>query len=360
MALLASNGQMIDGRALPVIDPYQRPVQSAAVPVGISPSPKDDLRYRGGRTIRDLKWINIYVGGQPLWTSDDWRSIDKALVAAMTDEQLNVVIRQYFSNQPLGNTFRGSYFLAAWKPQTVSKAEAEQQLAGLYTSGAFQGLDLPNTVINFMLPRGTILADPTGGVPPSTAVPNPGTEDSRGGLAGYHSSIRVGNDTLYYTIGVYSERSSTGATNGIPAFDQGWKNVVSTFYHQLQESRTNPDVADAIAGQSQDPTRLLGWTSDSGHEIGDAPLVMAASLSQVFVEVPLASGAGAVPIQLLYSNAAHGPEGPAPVNTNPSPPQPGPATPPATTDPELAQVIQSWSQLEDFVKKAILRLANSR
>jgi len=358
LAMLASNGQMIDGRAVPMIDPWSGGPRTMALPSGISPSPKDNLKYRGGRTIRDLKWINIYVGGQAVWDTDDWRSIDRALVAAMTDEPLNAILRQYFNNQPLGNTFRGSYFLSAWRPQTVSRLELEQQVTGLYTGGAFQGMDLPNTVMNFMLPRGVILGDPTGGAPASAAIPNPGTEDSTGGLAGYHGSVHIDNAIVYYTVGVYSERQPGGQTNGIPVFNQNWKNVVATFYHQLQEARTNPDVNDARAGLGPDPAKLLGWTSDAGHEIGDAPLAMAPQLASVFVEVPLASGAGAVPIQLMYSNAVSGPEAPASAAPQPQP-QPGP-TPPTTTDPELARLIESWGQLEDFVKKAIIRLANSQ
>ena len=104
---------------------------------------------------------------------------------------------------------------------------------------------------------------------------------------------------------------------------------------------------------------------------------------EVFIEVPLSDGSGLVPVQLQYSNFVHGPEGPIPYPhgqepppgtqppnnnqpSNPKPPIPGPGpTPtqpptPITTDHELAKVIAQWNQLEDFVKKAIVRLANSR
>lgn len=51
-----------------------------------------------------------------------------------------------------------------------------------------------------------------------------------------------GADTIvYYAIGVYSE-----GRNGIPAFDEPWKNVVATFYHELNEARTDPDVEEAV------------------------------------------------------------------------------------------------------------------
>jgi hypothetical protein len=396
LAVLASNDQMIDGRPMGYISrsasmpgmggarsrnmsvrmSAESEQQVGALANGLPPSPQEDLRYRGGRTIRDLTWVNIYVGGQAAWDPQDWRNIDKALVDSMTDENLNNVIRQYFNNQPLKNTFKGSFFLAGWKPQFVAKTELERQVAGLHSGGAFKGMDLPNTVINFMLPRGTVLGDPSAGmaeVPVTNkAIPHEEAEDSTGGLGGYHGSVHATNgETVYYAVGVYSERTANGGSNGIPVFDQNWKNVVGTFYHELQEARTDPDVGDAVAGRGPDPSRWLGWTSDSGNEIGDYPIAEAKQLSSVFMEVPLANGTGYVPVQLQYSNAVHGPEGPIPYphgmeppnGTKPpvtNPPNTNPANPPVTTDPDLAKVVASWGQLEDFVKKAIIRLASSR
>ena len=106
--------------------------------------------------------------------------------------------------------------------------------------------------------------------------------------------------TVYYAVGVYSE-----AGNGIPVFDQSWKNVVATFYHELNEARTDPDVEDAI--RTGDSTRL-GWYSDWGGEIGDIPINEPGTiLSLVFHEVELADGSGAVPVQLMWSNKADAP-----------------------------------------------------
>lgn len=397
LAMLASNDQMIDGRSLPMIDRSAQSPRSGgarhrklavamntaaaspqigALANGLPPSPQEDLRYRGGRTIRDLTWVNIYVGGQGAWQTSDWQNIDKALAAAMMDDHLNNVIRQYFNNQPLKNTFKGSFFLSGWKPTFVAKSELERQVSGLYSGGAFKGMDLPNTVINFMLPRGTVLGDPSAGAAeaPVTnkAIPHEEAEDSTGGLGGYHGSVHVNGVTVYYSVGVYSERTANGGSNGIPVFDQNWKNVVGTFYHELQEARTDPDVGDAVAGLGPDPSRWLGWTSDTGNEIGDYPIAEAKQLSSVFAEVPLADGSGYVPVQLQYSNAVHGPEGPIPYphGMEPPPGQKPPVTnppinnnppsnnnPPVITDPELAKLVSSWNQLEDIVKQMIIRLA---
>ena len=134
-------------------------------------------------------------------------------------------------------------------------------------------------------------------------------DDSLHGLGGYHGSIHpkrgVATDTVYYAVGVYSE-----GDNGIVAFDQPWKSICATFYHELCEARTDPDVEDAIrAGDSADANSFLGWYSPRGGEIGDIPMEEAgAHLDTVMKEVPLTQG-GTAPIQLMWSNAVSGPEG---------------------------------------------------
>jgi hypothetical protein len=117
----------------------------------------------------------------------------------------------------------------------------------------------------------------------------------------------VKRDTIYYAVGVYSE-----GTNGIAVFPEGWKNTCAVFYHELCEARTDPDVEDAIrAGHSAHAHDFLGWYSLLGGEIGDIPLEeVSANLTAVVKEVKLASGAGSVPVQLMWSNAVAGPEGP--------------------------------------------------
>ena len=80
--------------------------------------------------------------------------------------------------------------------------------------------------------------------------------------------------------------------------DMAWKNVVATFYHELNEARTDPDVGDAQTYYD----RHLGWYSDGiiippikkrqlGGEIGDIPIEEAQKLgrdlSTVFKESPV-------------------------------------------------------------------------
>src|SRR5205823_13929334 len=135
--------------------------------------------------------------------------------------------------------------------------------------------------------------------------------DSLNGLGGYHGSVHYKGKTVYYAVGVYSQTLANGHDNGIVAFDQPWKNVVATFYHELNEVRTDSDIDDAIAaGNDPKSEGYLGWTSPQGCEIGDEPVFeVGGDLSLVFKEVSLADGSGTVPIQLLWSNRVHGPEG---------------------------------------------------
>jgi hypothetical protein len=294
----------------------------AAVVAGRLPAtPDHDLLFHGGTIIPDLTYTNFYVSGLS-WTQSDRDNIDKALEAAMTDERLNNVMAQYFPDGRLTTTFTGSVMLSGPPPDTVSQGDVENLVRRLFRNGQLAGFDLTSTVFNFLLPSGTVLTTDevsTGGrLSARTAAENDGgspipheEEDSTDGLGGFHGSIHVGQGasrvTLYYAVGVYSERRANGSRNGIVAFDKPWKNVVATFYHELNEARTDPDVEDAIRTNEE---RFLGWTSQQGEECGDFPVFEANPLSKVFQEVALTNGPGTVPVQLQYSNAVHGPEGP--------------------------------------------------
>jgi len=274
-----------------------------AIAPPFAPDAARDLQYFGGETIPQLAFTSFYLGGSERWTGSDVDSIDRALDKAMSDPGLNDVIAQYFPGQTVSTTFTGHEFLPV-VPDTVYTDTVEGLLADLHDQGRLTG-DLGSTVFLFLLPSGVVLVD---GVSPG----GPGDVDSLHGLGGYHGSIHVQATTLYYAVGVYSETTATG-DNGIVAFDEPWKNVVATFYHELQEVRTDPDVEDAIRAPTFDEgVKFLGWMSLRDGEIGDIPIEVAdGDLGLVMKEVPLADGSGTVPIQLMWSNRVHGPEGPA-------------------------------------------------
>lgn len=305
--------------------------EPTALAPGLPATPEHDLVFNGGKTIQDLVFANFYVGGSGAWQATDMQSIDQALASAMSDTDLNNVMSQYYPSGQITSTFQSSQILAGPPPQTVSQGDVENLARSLFQAGTLGNFDLTSTVFNFMLPSGTILntdAAPTNSTitaqvessrpakkiekPVAVGVPVEEEEDSTQGLGGYHGSVHVvtGTDsvTIYYAVGVYSETLPDGTTNGIPVFDQPWKNVVATFYHELNEARTDPDVEDAIrAGNDPSATQFLGWVSSQGEECGDFPVFEANPLSEVFQEIELTDQSGTVPIQFQYSDADHGP-----------------------------------------------------
>lgn len=216
----------------------------------------------------------------------------------MRDRGLNNVLAQYFPKAEVTATFAGSLEHTGSLPPRVYRDMVESLVVER---------DVGPSVTCVLLPPGAVLVD--GDESSGDGV------DSKHGLGGYHGSVTIAGSERYYAVAVYSE-----GDNGIVAFDAPWKNVCATLYHELQETRTDPDVEDAIRkGSAPDADRLLGWYSPRGGEIGDIPIAEAAGdLARVMKEVPLADGSGTVPIQLMWSNAVGGPEGPI---TTPHPPQ---------------------------------------
>jgi hypothetical protein len=296
----------------------------AALAPGFAPHTSLNLHFFGGRTIEHLTFTNVYLGGEAAWQQDDITAIDASLSASMEDAHLNNVIAQYFKDGKASAAFKPSRVLDGPLPMRVFRDTIEGFVASLDQSNGLSGFNLGSSVFCFMLPKGTVLVDgdSTDGAKRHAEHDDhehggsvAGHErdeaaDSKHGLGGYHGSIHAtrgsGADTVYYAVGVYSE-----GTNGIVAFDKPWKNVCATFYHELQEARTDPDVEDAIrAGNDPHANDFLGWYSPRGGEIGDIPLEEAgADLEAVMQEVPLVKG-GTAPIQLMWSNAVGGPEGP--------------------------------------------------
>jgi hypothetical protein len=257
---------------------------------GVAADASLNLRFLGGRTIAQLTFTNVYVGG---WQPDARTLLDHALAAAMADAGLNNVLAQYFPGQTVGATFAGSRTVEE-QATIFDQSAIEALVTRLDGDGALAGHDPWSTAICLVLAPGAILKH--------------GDVTSEHGLGGYHGSVHVRpGEPVYYAATVYSE-----GTNGIVAFDEPWKNVCATLYHELQEIRTDPDVEDAIrAGSAPQSERLLGWYSPRGGEIGDVPMaIVQGDIGLVMQEVSLADGSGSVPVQLMWSNAVGGPEGP--------------------------------------------------
>ena len=268
-----------------------------AIAPGISPSVMDDLIYRGGKVVPQMEFQNIYLGGEGAWKARDIASIDSAIELAMTDRRLNNVMVGYFPGTGMSCDMRASFIVDGTRPTRLDEPDVRAMVTSLYDNAQIGKKDLDTTLFNLVLPSGTTL--------------HLGNSSSTAGLGGYHGSLHLSRGgkkvTLYYSANVYSELQANGSENGIVAFNRPWKNVVGTLYHEINEFRTDPDVNDAI---EQNSNEFLGWNSRRGHEVGDQPIFVASSLSQVFKEVRDASGKRRIPVQFMYSNAVHGPEGP--------------------------------------------------
>jgi len=286
--------------------------------------PNLNLKFFGGKTIEHLTFTHVYLGGKQAWRADDIAAIDHALPAAMEDPHLNNVLAQYYADGQPTSAFKPSRILDEPLPAVVHRDTIESIVASLDRANGLSGFDLARSIFCFLLPRGVVLVDGDSDgnaehdhdddddepqFNPALREQNE-ADDSKHGLGGYHGSIHphgAKTQTVYYAVGVYSE-----GENGIVAFDEPWKSICATFYHELCEARTDPDVEDAIKlGDTPAADKLIGWYSPKGGEIGDIPMEEAgAHLETVMREVPLASGKGNVPIQLMWSNAVGGPEGP--------------------------------------------------
>jgi hypothetical protein len=290
------------------------PPHAEVIATGFHPRPALNLHDRGGKIIRDLVYTNFFVGGAASWNPQDIQHIDQTLAKAMSDQRFNNVLLQYFRGAPhISSTFRPSSILPGTAPATIAQPEVETLLQNLHTAGKLSGFDCGNTLFNFMLPLNTVLTidDGSGDQGPaghaharSEAVEEKAS--SLEGLVGFHGSVHLGAVKVYYAVGGFS-----AGNNGIAAFDQPWKNVVATFYHELVEARTDADVED----------NQVVWVNNEvpSEEIGDIPMTLAgANLGKVMKEVPPTDGSGTVPIQLMWSNAVNGPEGPIAVPHGPA------------------------------------------
>jgi PLD-like domain len=313
-----------------------------AIADGIAPSPLDDLIFHGGRVVPQMGFQNIYLGSSADWASSDIALIDAAITRAMQDKRLNDIMGQYFPGTQVTCDEKPSVMLHEAKPLQLDEPDVQAKVVQLFNASTLGTQDLGTTLFNLLLPPGTVL--------------KLGASSSPDGLGGYHGSVHTKKNgksaTLYYSANVYSQMLADRTENGIVAFDQSWKNVVATLYHELNEFRTDADVKDAIESANND---FLGWMSRQGRECGDQPIAVATSLNQVFQEVLASNGGDRIPVQFMYSNRVHGAEAPsADAATTAAVPAPDPATH-AFMTPSATVIDQVISQhLGDLAKPGVL------
>ena len=298
MRIQARPGSLVEARHYRY--PQRGWVQPDAIARGIPPDASADLVFHGGKTVPQMEFQNVFLGGQEAWLASDIDSINTAITLAMQDQKLNNVVKQYFdSGVNLTCDPRPLLVLNEVKPVQLDEPDVQQLVSRLLQQGQLSDSDLGTTIFNLVLPPGTLL--------------KLGQDNSLGGLGGYHGSVHFQHSgrsqTAYYSANVFSQMLEDGQMNGISAFDASWKDVVGTLYHEINEFRTDADVRDAIEMGNDG---VLGWMGAQG-EIGDQPIAMAGQLGhlqRVFQEVLSSTGGRRVPVQFLYSNAVHGAEGP--------------------------------------------------
>lgn len=170
------------------------PMPKAIAP-GINPAPLDDLVFHGGKTVPQMEFQNIYLGGADSWAASDIDFIDRSIRIAMRDRRLNNVMAQYFPESTLACESRDSFILDEDKPISVEELDVKDLLTRCFDASLIEKNDLGTTIFNLILPSGTILR----------------LDDSSStrGLGGYHGSVHInrgGNRiTLYYYANAFSE-----------------------------------------------------------------------------------------------------------------------------------------------------------
>jgi hypothetical protein len=300
MRIQARPGSPVEARYYRYPEGRWAQLDPEAIAPGIPPDSSADLVFHGGKTVPQMEFQNIFLGGRASWLASDIDQINTAIKFAMQEPRLNNVVGQFFDpGVKLTCDPRPLLVLEEAKPVQLDESGVQQLVARLLQQGKVSDNDLGTTIFNLLLPPGTIL--------------KLDQDNSIHGLGGFHGSVdfphKGRSQTAYYSANVFSQRLPNGRVNGIAAFDASWKDVVGTLYHEMNEFRTDADVAEANRTGNDD---LLGWVGAQG-EIGDQPINAAGAagnLSLVFQEILLSMGGGRVPVQFLYSNAVHGAEGP--------------------------------------------------
>jgi hypothetical protein len=293
-----------------------------------APAAPPRLLRRGGRILADLAYKTFYHG--PAWVADPAqpdanphavarRRIDTAIAAAMRDPGLNAILGQYFAGAAVTATALPSELLDDPRSDpsaAIDETDIRRIITALVPT-RLAGLDFARTVINIVLQEYTPVRvvglderERPAGAPVGAGVPHDAPYSGLG-LAGFHGSVPAAVagtavDVLYSVV-VWSDGPIGIAVPGW----QPWERITAILYHELQETRTNPDVDAAVRTGRSD---LIGWNTDplpgpdgiDCREIADLPLILTADAqAESFVRVQVAGPDGGpmtVPIQRLWSN----------------------------------------------------------
>ncbi|MGH8557704.1 MAG: hypothetical protein ACRESZ_09640, partial [Methylococcales bacterium] len=150
-------------------------IERDALAPGVTASPQDDLVFRGGKTLPQMGFQNIYLGRASDFAPGDMESIDDAITRVMRDDRLNSIIQQYFSRQTLSYDIAQSVILDEARPNEMGEADVQAKIIELFDRNLILATDHDRTCFNLLLPPGTVL--------------RLDSSSSLAGLGGYHGSV---------------------------------------------------------------------------------------------------------------------------------------------------------------------------
>src|SRR5262249_559052 len=68
-----------------------------AIAPGIPPDPSGDRVFHGGKTVPQMVFQNVFLGGRASWLASDIDQINTGITLAMQDRRLNNVVKQFFN-----------------------------------------------------------------------------------------------------------------------------------------------------------------------------------------------------------------------------------------------------------------------
>ena len=156
MRIQARPGSLVEARHYRY--PQRGWVQPDAIARGIPPDASADLVFHGGKTVPQMEFQNIFLGGQASWQASDIDQINTAITLAMQDRKLNNVVKQYFdSGVNLTCDARPLLVLEEAKPDQLDEPGVQQLVSRLLQQGKVSDSDLGTTIFNLLLPPGSVL-----------------------------------------------------------------------------------------------------------------------------------------------------------------------------------------------------------
>src|SRR4030095_5004639 len=131
-------------------------VREALAP-GVKASPKDDLIFRGGKTLPQMGFQNIYLGRNSDFAPGDVEAIDDAITRVVRDEQLKNIIQQYFPGKTLAYDVAPSVILNESRRNDMAEPDVQNKIIDLFDRNLILATDHDRTCFNLILAPDTVL-----------------------------------------------------------------------------------------------------------------------------------------------------------------------------------------------------------